>query len=160
MKKVLSIDYDLTDDYTIIAISSPLKDYKLCWNLNLTLKADFLKLENFKFNLNQNQTEEYSFYHYYNQNNKSFYYLVSNKNNNRFLMEKLRNLDYFLLIKGFMTESYILSQLSGIKKVPNILTAFFVDKKKLSKEMNLFLSEIELHYINVIKNTANHLFIQ
>lgn len=75
-------------------------------------------------------------------------------------MEKLRNLDYFLLIKGFMTESYILSQLSGIKKVPNILTAFFVDKKKLSKEMNLFLSEIELHYINVIKNTANHLFIQ
>jgi hypothetical protein len=147
MKKILSIEYDLTEEYQAIAISSHLKDFRLCWNLNNILKADFRKNEDLEFASKKNSVEKYSFYYHNDQDHRWYYYLISNKKNNSFILEKTPQADYLLLIKGNLQQQIILDIIQNLKKTTNILTAFLIDMTKIQKEMNLFLTDLELHII-------------
>ncbi len=158
MKKFISFEYNLTEEYHAIGISSHLKDYKLCWNLNNILEINLQKNNNFISSKKKSNLEEYSFYHYYDLNQRCFYYLLSNKKNNSFLIEKMPETDYVLLMKGYMNQQKINDIVINIKKTTNILTAFLINMEKYN-EMNGFLTDIELHYINVIKETGSHLLI-
>jgi len=158
MKKFISFEYNLTKEYHAIGISSHLKDYKLCWNLNNILEINLQKNNNFISSKKKSNLEEYSFYHYYDLNQRCFYYLLSNKKNNSFLIEKMPETDYVLLMKGYMNQQKINDIVINIKKTTNILTAFLINMEKYN-EMNGFLTDIELHYINVIKETGSHLLI-
>ncbi|MEI6122356.1 MAG: IPExxxVDY family protein [Bacteroidota bacterium] len=156
MKKIFSFEYNLTDDYRAIGISAHLKDYKLCWNLNHILEINLQKNQNFISSKKKSTREEYSFYHYYDENNRCFFYLLSNKKDNAMLMSKMPEIDYILLIKGFLNDEKIEHTIANIKKTTNILTAFLINMNKYS-EMNGFLTDMELHYINVIKHSNKQL---
>lgn len=160
MKKVLSVDFDLTEEYKAIGISSHLKDYKLCWNLNHILQADLQKIADLEFSTKKNPLEKYSFYYHYKPDQRCFYYLISNKKNNSMILEKMHEIDYILLIKGPIPDKIPNSIVSNLKKTQNILTAFIIDMKKVQKDMNVFLNDLELHYISVLRDSNKHLLIQ
>jgi hypothetical protein len=160
MKKILSFEYDLTEEYQAIAISSHLKDYKLCWNLNNILKTDLRKNEDLEFTSKKSPLEKYSFFYHYNQDQRCFYYLLSNKKNNSLILEKMQETDYILLIKGFFQLEEISRIVQNLKKTTNILTAFLIDMTKIKKEMNAFLTDLEIHYLTVLRDSKNNLLIQ
>jgi hypothetical protein len=160
MKKILSFEYDLTEEYHAIAISSHLKYYKLCWNLNNILKTDLRKNEDLEFTSKKRPLEKYSFFYHYNQDQRCFYYLLSNKKNNSLILEKMQETDYILLIKGFFQLEEISRIVQNLKKTTNILTAFIIDMTKIKKEMNAFLTDLEIHYLTVLRDSKNNLLIQ
>lgn len=160
MKKSLAFEYDLTEEYQAIAISSHLKDYKLCWNLNHILKADLRKNQDLEFSSKKSPLEKYSFYYYYNTDQRCFYYLLSNKKNNSLILEKMHAVDYILLIKGFLQAKEINNIVLELKKTTNILTSFMIDMTQIKKDMNFFLTNLEIHYINVLRDNNQHLLIQ
>ncbi len=160
MKKILSFEYDLTEEYQAIAISSHLKDYKLCWNLNNILHTDLRKKEDLAFASKKSPLEKYSFYYHYDQDQRCFYYLLSNKKNNSLILEKMQQADYILLIKGFFQPEQINRIIQNLKKTTNILTAFIIDTSKIQKEMNAFLTDLEIHYINVLRDSKTNMLIQ
>ena len=146
MKKI-SFVYDLTDEYSIIGICSHLKDYKLCWNLNKVLKSNLSKYEDFSFNGKNSIDEKYSFFYYNDQNNRNIIFLLSNKKNNIPLLEKIPEADFLLIIKGVFSGQRTDELISALKKTSNILTVFLVNMDKI-KEMNSFLTELELHQMS------------
>jgi len=160
MKKLLPFDNDLTEGYQAIAISSHLKDCRLCWNLNNVLKADFKKKEDFTFATKKSPLEKYSFYFYYDNDHRCFYYLLSNKKNNSLILDKMTQADYILLINGHFRSDEITYIIKNLKKTTNILTAFLIDMSKIKTEMNNFLNDLELHYLSVIKDSKLNLLIQ
>jgi hypothetical protein len=160
MKKTFSFEYDLTEEYQTIAISSHLKDYRLCWNLNHILKADLQKVADLEFSSKKSALEKYSFYYYYNPDQRCFYYLLSNKKNHSMILEKMTGVDYILLIKGFLQNKELNRIIKDLKNTQNILTAYLIDMSHIQKEMNFFLTDLELHYINVLRDSNKHLLIQ
>ena len=124
------------------------------------LQADLQKITDLEFSSKKNTLEKYSFYYHYKPDQRCFYYLISNKKNNSMILEKMQEIDYILLIKGPIPEKIPNSIVSNLKKTQNILTAFIIDMKKVQKEMNVFLTDLELHYINVLRDSNKHLLIQ
>lgn len=153
MKKKISFVYDLTDEYCVLGICSHMKDYKLCWNLNKVLNIDLSKYEDFSSSGKKSSTEKYSFFYYNDANNRNNIFLLSNKKNNISLFEKISDADYLLLIKGRLSAIKTEELISALKKINNILTVFNVNMEKI-KEMNGFLTEIELHQMSVVKSMA------
>ena len=151
MKKVLAFDNDLTEDYQAIAISSHLKDFKLCWNLNNILKIDLLKKLDFAYTAKKGSVENYSFYFYHNEDLRLTYFLLSNKKNNSQIIEKMPETDYILLINPQLIQDEITLIIQNLKKTTNILTAFLIDLTKIKKDRSSFIHELELHYAAVKK---------
>ncbi len=147
MTQKISFFYDLTEEYIVIGICSHMKDYKLCWNLNKILNTDLTKFDDFSFDEKNNGGGKYSFYYFYDQNNRNNICLLSNKFNNIPLLDKLPEADFLLMIKGYYSVKKTDELIAALKKTTNILTAFRVNMDKI-KDMNLFLTETELHQIN------------
>jgi|WetSurMetagenome_2_1015567.scaffolds.fasta_scaffold597430_2 hypothetical protein len=161
MKKVLSFDNDLTEGYRAIGISSHLRDFRLCWNLNNILKADFKKNKDLEFASKKSPLENFSFFFHYNSDQRCFYYLLSNKKNNSLILEKMSQADYILLINGpYRPDEITQIIIQNLKKTTNILTAFLIDMSKIKAEMNHFLNDLELHYDAVVKDSKLNLLIQ
>ena len=160
MKKILPLDFDLTEEFQAIAISSHLRDFRLCWNLNNILQANFKKFEDMPFASKKSPLEKYSFYFYYNPDQRCYYYLLANKKNKSLILEKIPQADYILLIRGHFRSNEIPQFIQNLKKTTNILTAFLIDMTKIPKEMSLFLNDLELHYISVLNDSKTNLLIQ
>jgi hypothetical protein len=160
MKKLLPFDDDLTEEYQAIAISSHLKDFRLCWNLNNVLKADFKKNKDLEFASKKSPLENFSFYFHYNCDQRCFYYLLSNKKNNSLILEKMPQADYLLIIKGHFRSDEISRFILNLKKTTNILTAVLIDMSNIKNEMNHFLYDLELHYDAVVKDSKLNLLLQ
>jgi hypothetical protein len=150
MKKKISFVYDLTNEYCVFGICSHMKDYKLCWNLNKVLNIDLSKYEDFSSSEKKSASEKFSFFYYNDQNYRNNIFLLSNKKNNITLFEKIPDADYLLMIKGQISAKKTDGLISALKKTSNILTVFIVNMEKI-KEMNNFLTEIELHQMSVLK---------
>ncbi len=157
MKKVLSFDNDFTNDYQIIAVSSHLKDYKLCWNLNNILKTDLLKKPDMAFAYQKGNLENYSFFYHHDEDLKRTYFLLSNKKNNAQIIEKIPEADFLLIINPPIKSEEINLIIQNLKKTTNILTAFLIDITKKKKEINFVLNELEMHYLSVKMNSKTDL---
>ena len=149
MKKILVFDCDLTEDYSAIALSTHLKDYKLCWNLNTVLDINLQKNTNFVSSKKKPNLEEYSFFYHEDKEQRSVLCLLANKKNNVLLLDKMPETDFLLLIKGKMSADKIKAMIKTIRSITNILTAFVINMAKYS-EMNSLLSDLELHCIQVL----------
>jgi len=64
------------------------------------------------------------------------YYLISNKVEGNFLVPEQKQADYFLLLKGNLSEAYKKDLLLVLRSTPGILTAFEIDPKKLKSKDN------------------------
>lgn len=146
--KKISFVYDLTDEYQIIGICSHLKEYKLCWNINKILNSNLSKWEDFSFSTKNVSGGNFSFFYYNDLNNRNNIFLLSNKNDNMVLLDKIPEADFLLIIKGVFSDKRIEEIISALKKISNILTVFSVDMNKI-KEMNSFLTELELYQMSV-----------
>ncbi len=150
MAKKISFTYDLTEEYITIGISSHLKEYKLCWYINQILKINLSKFEDFSLERKNSGKENFSFFYCNDNNTRINFFFVANKNQNMTLLEKIPEADFLLMIKGNFVSKKITDLTTALKKVNNVLTVFQVNMASV-KEMNLFLTELELHLADVLK---------
>jgi len=157
----IDFDFDLELDFTLIGISTSLRDYRLCHFINKRtgLNLVFGKESPLDHNgnvKNKNQDEldyhilrergknkkeatyHYQIYRYCNDIFEYEYYLVNNKSiENAVLIPEASNFDYFLLIKHYIDKEDISLLMEQIKSIPEIILVKEIDPITLKSKENL-----------------------
>lgn len=137
-RTVLRIEYDY--DFYLLALVSPIKDYRLCWVLNKTCDLDLKKQGDLEINSQKNKKLVYfTVFEYQDKINQTYYNIISNKLMGEWLIPELKEADYFMMVRGNTSSMERESLLENVKIDPEIQMAFEVDPAKLKSRQNLLL---------------------
>jgi hypothetical protein len=131
-KTKLQFDYDF--DFCLIGIVSSEKDYRLCWMLNNLFNIKLAKAEE-----HSTAQSNHSMYSYVQEELFREYYLIANKSDSHVLIEELKNMDYFLMIKGVNEEEEKKNIADLIKKSDMVSGAYVIDVHSLKSKHNFVL---------------------
>ena len=135
-KKVLKFEIDL--DFVLIAITSSLKDYRLCFLVNRALNFNFAKTDDLQLDMLPGLGQAFfSFYKYGQGDNGAEFFLISNKGTEGYLVPEMNKTDYLLMIKNYIGENELDDLVTGLNRVPEIVAAVKVDPKKIKSRENL-----------------------
>lgn len=134
------------DDIKIIGINTGMIDYQLAWNLNKSLKFNFIKYKN----ITSNGDDFFSFYLYDAGENSNTYNLValSSSEGKEWVSFKPKT-DYLLIIRNFIKDSDFQNIITKIKSIPQIQYAYAVDLEYNNK-IDIILENIEFHEMSII----------
>ncbi|MFD2161357.1 IPExxxVDY family protein [Paradesertivirga mongoliensis] len=132
----LTLKYELDLDFVLIAITSQLKDYMLCFKLNRQLNINLYKIDELVIESNSNEIF-FSRYQYQIPESETDVYLLANKGDQGYLIPEMKRVDYFILIRNYISEEEVEQMIDDINKLPEILAAIEVDPRKLKSKENL-----------------------
>jgi len=151
MAKKIKIDIDFSSDNTFLAISCHKKDYWIAYQLNEALKFSFRRMDDLPYyDEGLDKILNFALFQYIDPDTNLSFYLLSNFNPEGKLFRALRTTDFFILIHGRVKENEVEDLLAGIKKIKGVLTAYKMDIDSI-KDFGLFLSDLELHMVEVLK---------
>jgi hypothetical protein len=158
MAKKLILKLDNTSEYSIIGISSHLKDYRLSFNINRKLNFQLKKLNDLVIIKGKNnETQKYSLYHYEQPDTQNeqpdtqnIFYLISNNNPNGKLIPSQKQTDYFLLIKDIINDQRKNKIVKTLKAIRNVLMVYEINPNTI-KNIDSILSEVELQASDIMK---------
>ena len=157
----LDTDFDLELDFTLIGISSVLRDYRLCHFINkhTGLKLIYGKEDYLDHNGNKKEksTDELDFhiivegkknkptvrqhfnvFRYHNSSFEFEFYLLSNRSPEGVaLIPEIMSFDYFLMIKHYIDEEDLFALIENIKSIPEVLLVKEIDPTILKSKENL-----------------------
>jgi len=135
-KKFLKFEIDL--DFVLIALTSPLKDYRICYLINKSLNFNFTKSPDLSVDIQQGVGQVlFSLYHYNWETTETDFYFMANKGSDGYLVPEMKKADYFLLIKNYIDEKDLDDILTALNKIPEIVAAVKIDPKKIKSRENL-----------------------
>ena len=157
----LDLDFDLELDFTLIGISSSLRDYRLCHFINKHTGLEFqygkespidhngnIKLkpqEELDYHIiternkaKQEITHHYQMYRYCCERFEYEYYIINNKSlENGVLIPEAPNFDYFMLIKHYIDDEDLTKLTDNLKAINEILLVKEIDPTSLKSKENL-----------------------
>ncbi|MGY3054659.1 hypothetical protein ACVWYG_002866 [Pedobacter sp. UYEF25] len=137
-KTYLKLALDL--DFTLIAITAPLKDYTLCHKININLELEFEKIEDHEiFHAVEAYALNFSKYYFFIEEDEQSYYLLGNKSSDGILIPEMANVDFFLIIMEYIDEEDFSRMISSLNRMPEIQVAAKIDPHKLRSRENLVL---------------------
>jgi hypothetical protein len=136
VKKVfLDIGYDY--DFALLGIVSQEKPHRLAWLLNNHLGMQFYHHGELVFFEEEKPKNHFTRYHYADEINHLQLYIIENKDNGTYLIPELRNVDYFLLLKGALDFVDPQEYINSLKPVDSIQLVTEIDHQKLKSKQNL-----------------------
>ena len=144
-KKILDIEIDL--DYSLIGISCYSKDYRLCWEINKELgfklvrkTSPALKAMGEDQKENDDSNTGLIVYNYENINKGVLYRFVGNKSIKGFLIPELKQVDYFVCIRGMSHELEEIRMIKSLRNIGIVLTAFSIPPATIKSKNKLILT--------------------
>src|SRR3569833_1717034 len=135
-RKFLKFEIDL--DFVLIAVTTSLKEYRVCYLINKALNFNFIKIQDLEVDINNDLIPVlFSIYHYSWETTETDFYFIANKGSDGYLVPEMRKADYFLLIKNYIDKNNLDILISAINKIPEIVTAVKIDPKKVKSRENL-----------------------
>lgn len=138
-KKKIKLSFQPDFNFKLLGLGSRENDYKLSWTINKVLntnlsKADNLGIKNPKFS----DIQEFSIYSYFPEDTEEEILLISNRCQNGYLIEELKNIDYFLLFRGLGDEIFT-SKSQIIKTIDEVFAVIEINPDSLkSKQKFIF----------------------
>src|ERR1700761_6566153 len=134
-RKFLKFEIDL--DFVLIAVTTSLKDYRICYLINKYLNFNFIKIPDLAVNLEDGGVRSlFSIYSYFWEATKADTYFISNKGTEGYLVPEMRKMDYFLMIKNYLSENDANAMVASLNKIPEIVAAVKIDPKKIKSHEN------------------------
>ena len=133
MKTRLTLECAEELDFTVLAINSHIKAYKLCWNINKSLQLNFEKKKD-------HETKEelwFARYMYVCDDNVE-YTLLANHSKKGCLIPNQKSVNFFLLIKNDYWQQEKTEFISRLRDVKDILLVFEIDTN-LTKHIDRFI---------------------
>ena len=135
-KNSLQLDFDY--DFELISVISSIRDYRMCWLLNKSLNFDFIRQEDIEIQFSKMRRLSYfSLFLFEDEINFSQYYFINNKSSGTYLIPELKQVDYFLLLRG----SDVLHEkgriIDGLRSLQAVETFFEVNPNELKSKQNL-----------------------
>ena len=126
MKTRFKLECSEEFDFTVLAINSHIKAYKLCWNINSAMQLNFEKknYHNIKENL------WFSRYAYISDDGIEYDLLV-NRSKKGYLVPNQKSINYFLVVKNYYWMQDKQSFMSKLINIPDVLLAFEIDTVNL-----------------------------
>ena len=122
MKTRFTLKCDEGLDFSVLAINSHIKAYKLCWNMNKSLQLDFEKKKD------HNIKEELRFARYmYVCDDDVEYTLLANHSKKGCLIPSQKSVNFFLLIKNDNWQQEKTEFISRLREVKDILLVFEIN---------------------------------
>jgi hypothetical protein len=135
-RKILKFEIDL--DFVLIAVTTSLKDYRICYLINKYLNYNFVKTDDLKVEMAQNTgLVLFSKYIYQWEATETDFYFIANKGSDGYLIPEMRKTDYFLMIKNYIDEEDVENLISALNKIPEIVAAVKIEPKKIKSRENL-----------------------
>lgn len=127
-KQKYVLDLGLSDDFTLLGIACHARDYRFCWMLNQQLGIKLRKIRDFFPETTQPGSENgfacyFAEYPFLDEQ----FYLLNNRSDGRDLVDKYRQVDYFLFVRDLAYPGGPRALVEEVKKIPQVLMAFPID---------------------------------
>jgi hypothetical protein len=131
------LDMEADPEITLIAISSHVNDYRLCWALNRKLGISLCRREQDIADAGPEQLAHYSVFDHLDEGSQAMYTLINNHGTQGVLLKDQRQADYFLLVDETapVPATELLDQ---VRNTEFVLTAFPLDARLLRGAHKLF----------------------
>lgn len=123
-------------DFELIGISCHSKDYRICWSLNNALKTNFKRIEDYEIQ-KKNEIINFPFFEYIDEDNNIEYFVISNKSSEGYLVSEKQSIDYFLVLKGSVTDKLVENLAKKVKEIDVVIIAHRIDVNELKSKQNL-----------------------
>jgi thioredoxin-related protein len=135
-RKTLKFEIDL--DFVLIAITTSLRDYRICHYINKYLNFDFTKTADLEVDIIQGGGPVYfSLYKYHWESSETDFYFIANKGSDGYLVPEMRKVDYFIMIKNYIADDELDKMITDLNKIQEIVAAVKIDPKKIKSRENL-----------------------
>lgn len=112
-------------DFSVLAINSHAKGYKLCWNINKELQLNFEKIEDQIIN------KEMMFSRYFCATNKGDEYnIITNRSKNGYLIPDQKSVNYFLIANNRNWLAEKKEFISKLRENKEVLLVFEIEVEK------------------------------
>ena len=140
MKTRLMLECVEEIDFSVLAINSHAKAYKLCWNINKSLKLNFEKKEDHNIKKeDHNIKKELWFARYtYVCDDEAEYTLLANHSKKGCLIPSQKSINIFMLIKNDYWQQEKTEFINRLRDVKDILLVFEIDTN-LTKHIDRFI---------------------
>ncbi len=133
MKKRFTLDCSGEVEFSVLAINSHVKGYKLCWSINNFMHMNFEKVED------QTIENEMTFSRYkYSTNENTEYNIVTNRSKKGYLIPDQKSVNYFLIINNQNLSAKKKEFISKLKENKEVLLVFEINVEK-SKYIDRFI---------------------
>jgi hypothetical protein len=135
-RKFLKFELDL--DFVLIAVTTSLKDYRVCYLINKHLNFNFTKSDDLAVDIHIGAAPVYfSLYQYSWEASETDFYFIANKGTDGYLIPEMKKADYFIMIKNYIDEDDLDNLVSGLNRIAEIVAAVKIDPKKIKSRENL-----------------------
>lgn len=154
----LDVDMDEELDFVLLAITCPLKDYRLCHFINKGTNLNLIRGKEGKYDHDgrlKNKTEDeleyhiifdtkkkmanyFTTFHYFSNDFDTAYYLLNNRSiENGVLIPEHPNFDFFMLIKNYSDKDDVQHIIKAISSLPDVILVKEISPKILKSKENL-----------------------
>lgn len=137
-KKKHKLTFQLDFDFFLLGISSSENDYRLSWEINKKLKISLRKSTDHVIKREEIE-QAFSVYTFSDEEVYLRYFLIANKSENGYLIEELRNMDYFLQIHGDITDKQQEQIISYARNIKGITGVFNLDINTMKSKNKLII---------------------
>ena len=135
-----TLKYELDLDFVLVAITAPLRDYRLCFKINKDLHLDLARVNDLELVLSVgSEPSFFSRYTYVEPNQETEFNLLANKGTEGTLIPEMKKVDFFLLIQTYIDPEELRQVISRLNRIPEVTVAAEVDPKKLKSKENLII---------------------
>ena len=135
-RKTLKFEIDL--DFVLVAITTSLRDYRLCYHINKRLIFNFTKSADLEM-IQAGMPVYFSLYQYHWEASDTDFYFIANKGSDGYLIPEMRKVDYFIMIRNYIADDDLEKLVADLNKIQEIVAAVKVDPKKIKSRENLLL---------------------
>jgi hypothetical protein len=133
-----NLKFEIDFDFILIALTSSLKDYRICYLINKCLNFNFTRTDDLKLDINAVASPAlFSMFMYSWESTETDFYFIGNKGSEGYLVPEMREADYFILIKNYIDDNDLEDLISGLNKINEIVAAVKIDPKKIKSRENL-----------------------
>ena len=134
-KKILNTELDL--NFHLVAITTHLKGYKLCFLINRFLNMGFERMELDYCIAYPGAVTKFFSQFYFKNNSESEFYIFANKGAEGVLIPELKEIDFIMLLKNYYDTQELATILEALKQIKEIQATMQVSPKKLKSKENL-----------------------
>ncbi|MES2619635.1 MAG: IPExxxVDY family protein [Bacteroidota bacterium] len=136
------IKNEISVDYQLIGIASSLREYKLCYHLNLILGCDFRKLKDLFFgSTERTRTVQFSVFKAGEEEHLNKFIIFTNKSLGEVLLPEVSNFDYIVQVHGNYEAEDIDRLINEVRKLPEVMMTAVIPLKKIKSKERLIYEE-------------------
>ena len=132
MARKLKLNYEPDYEFLLLGIVSYERDYRISWDINQNLELDLVRTEDHFIKLKSSERGIYfSCFIYEDEESYLNYKLLTNRADRGYLLEELRNIDYFIVITGEYDLNLAGNFRQRLMKLDTVQNCFILEPEKI-----------------------------